>query len=51
MFTGIAKLPVPADTSVAREVLAFLREEQCTDAEALVSYQVALGGIDTSFHV
>jgi hypothetical protein len=47
MFARIAKLPVPADTSVARAVLAFLREEPCTDAEALVSYQVALGGIET----
>lgn len=47
MFARIAKLPVPADTSVVRSVLAFLREEQCTDAEALVSYQVAIGGIDT----
>jgi len=46
MFARIAKLPVPADTSFAREVLAFLREEQCLDAEALVSYQVALGGIE-----
>jgi hypothetical protein len=47
MFARIAKLPVPADTSVARAVLAFLRGEPCADAEALVSYQVALGGIET----
>jgi len=47
MFARIAKLPVPADTATARAVLAFLREEQCTDAEALVSYQVALDGIET----
>jgi hypothetical protein len=47
MFAKIAKLPVPTDTAIARAVLAFLREEQCTDAEALVSYQVTLGGIET----
>lgn len=47
MFAKIAKLPVPADAAIARAVLAFLRDEQCTDAEALVSYQVALDGIET----
>ena len=47
MFAAIAKLPVPHDTATARAVLAFLREEQCADAGALVSYQVALDGIET----
>lgn len=46
MFASLAKLPVPADTDEAREVLAFLRAENCTNAETLVNYQVAIDGLD-----
>lgn len=47
MFARISKLPIPADPAAARRVLAFLIEQQCTDASALVSYQVSLEGIET----
>lgn len=43
----LAKLPVPANPAEAREILAALRKEQGTNAEALVSYQVAVDGIET----
>jgi hypothetical protein len=46
-FARIAKLPLPQDAAISRAVLAFLREEQCTNADALVSYQVALDGIES----
>lgn len=45
-FARIARLPVPEDAAAARAVLAFLRENHCANAEALVSYQVSLDGID-----
>jgi hypothetical protein len=45
-FARIAKLPVPKDTAEARAVLAMLQREQCDNAEALVSYQVSLDGLD-----
>lgn len=47
MFARIGKLPVPADRSMARAVLAFLREENCTNAETLVLYEVSIDGLDT----
>lgn len=46
-FARIAKLPVPKDTAEARDVLATLRKEQCDNAEALVSYQVSLDGLES----
>ncbi|MCP5533604.1 MAG: hypothetical protein H7A49_16045 [Akkermansiaceae bacterium] len=45
-FGRIAKLPVPKDTRTARAVLDFLRGNGCDNAEALVTYQIALDGMD-----
>ncbi|HEX7261207.1 MAG TPA: hypothetical protein VF258_05275, partial [Luteolibacter sp.] len=47
LFTRVAKLPLPNDAAIVRDVLAFLREEQCTNADVLVSYQVALDGVES----
>jgi hypothetical protein len=45
LFAKIAKLPVPADSAAVRNVLAFLRQEQCPNPEALVVYQIAVEGL------
>lgn len=45
-FARIAALPVPKDSAEARSVFAALQKEQCDNAEALVSYQVSLDGLD-----
>lgn len=42
----LAKLPVPADPSSARAVLAFMDEEKCVHAEARVIYQIVINGQD-----
>lgn len=46
MFGRIAKLPPPGDIAIARAVLDFMKDEQCEDAEAIVTYQVRIGGMD-----
>jgi len=45
MLAKIARLPVPEDKGAAREVLAFLEEEECEMPAALVAYRVALDGL------
>ena len=47
MFASLAKLPVPSKTEAAREVFAFLQEEKCDLAAAVVAYRVALEGLPT----
>lgn len=46
LFRQIESLPVPKDLNVARNVLTFLTENSCLNAEALVSYRTALSGIE-----
>ena len=45
MFTRISKLPVPEDRQIARDVLTFLKEEECAIPSALVAYRLALEGL------
>ncbi len=47
MFAKLAKLPVPEDMTVARAVLAFLREEDCDNQDVLAVYQISIGGLET----
>jgi hypothetical protein len=46
IFAQLAKLPVPADKSAAREIHALLTTEACRNAQTMVAYQCALDGSD-----
>ncbi|MEN8127124.1 MAG: hypothetical protein ABFR90_04875 [Planctomycetota bacterium] len=45
MFRKIAILPVPEDKQVVREILMFLRQQQCDIPAAEISYRLVLEGL------
>jgi len=45
LFARLAKLPVPEDERDAREIYAFLEQEQCSVPAALVAYRLKLEGL------
>ena len=45
-FDRIARLPVPADTAAARGILNQLVAADCSHAPALITYRIAIDGLD-----